>query len=316
LPKLFFSYSHVDEGLRDKLETHLSILKRQRIIDVWHDRRILAGNNFSSSISDELEEADIVLLLVSPDFLASDYCYNVEMTRALERHQTGACTVIPVILRHCDWRGTPFGGLLAIPRDGKPVLSFTDLDEAFLEITNSIKMVAEKGPKSTAKKAIVRASDRLSSAPHPLGPRSSDLRIKKIFSDQEKDRFREEAFDYIAKYFENSLSELCARNQDIEFQFKRIDKDQFTSTIYRKGSKASYCRIFIGSASFLAGIAYSSSESLSETAFNESLSVSADDQTLFLRPLGMALHGSNNQKLTLEGAASSYWSIFIEPLRR
>ena len=96
---LFFSYSHRDEGLRDQLEIHLAMLKRQGFIETWHDRRITAGEPLDQSISANLEHADIVLLLVSPDFLASDYCYDREMTRALERHISGSCTVIPVIFR-------------------------------------------------------------------------------------------------------------------------------------------------------------------------------------------------------------------------
>ena len=86
-----------------------------------------------------LESADIVLLLVSPDFLASDYCYEREMLRAVERHKAGACTVIPVILRPCDWHDAPFGGLLAAPKDGKPITQWPDIDAAFLDVTTAIK---------------------------------------------------------------------------------------------------------------------------------------------------------------------------------
>ena len=89
MASLFFSYSHADEALRDQLEKHLSALKHQGKIETWHDRRILAGQTFSSEIDSHLESADIILLLVSPDFLASDYCYEVEMRHALERHQRG-----------------------------------------------------------------------------------------------------------------------------------------------------------------------------------------------------------------------------------
>src|SRR3981081_1929616 len=100
---LFFSYSHRDEALRDQLEKHLTMLKRQGFIETWHDRRITAGEPIDQAISSNLETAEIVLLLVSPDFLASDYCYEREMSRAIERHNHGSSTVIPVILRACDW---------------------------------------------------------------------------------------------------------------------------------------------------------------------------------------------------------------------
>lgn len=84
---LFFSYSHKDEDLRDELEVHLSGLKRQGLVDVWHDRRIDAGENWSQKIGEHLEQAELILLLVSPDFIASEYCYGVELERALERHE-------------------------------------------------------------------------------------------------------------------------------------------------------------------------------------------------------------------------------------
>jgi hypothetical protein len=136
---VFFSYSHVDEELRDQLEKHLTMLKRQGVIETFHDPRIPVGNDLDRSISGELQRADVILLLVSPDFLASAYCYDIEMQWALERHSRGEARVIPVILRHCDWHSAPFGKLVATPRDGKPVKSFPDLDEAFLQVTQAIR---------------------------------------------------------------------------------------------------------------------------------------------------------------------------------
>ena len=136
---VFFSYSHVDESLRDQLEVHLAMLKNQGLIEAWHDRRIKAGDEFGNSISAQLEQADVILLLVSPEFLASKYCYEIEMARAMERHDAGDARVIPVILRHCDWHAAPFGKLLAAPRDGKPVKSWPDIDEAFFDVVKMIR---------------------------------------------------------------------------------------------------------------------------------------------------------------------------------
>src|SRR4051794_35818412 len=96
---IFFSYSHHDEDLRNELESHLALLKRQGLISAWHDRRIDAGSSVTGEISRHLDAADVVLLLVSARFLASDYCFDREMTRALERHAQGKCVVVPVILK-------------------------------------------------------------------------------------------------------------------------------------------------------------------------------------------------------------------------
>lgn len=142
--ELFYSYSHNDERLRNRLEKHLSILKRQGVISNWHDRRITAGSEWKGEIDDHLNSAGIILLLVSADFLASDYCYDVEMSRALERHKSGETRVIPVILRPVDWKGAPFGGLLALPTDGKPVMEWKPSDKGFEDVARGIRVAVEK----------------------------------------------------------------------------------------------------------------------------------------------------------------------------
>ena len=312
---VFFSYSHADEELRDQLEKHLTMLKRQGVIETFHDRRIPAGNEIDSSISAELEQADVILLLVSPDFLASAYCYDIEMQRALQRHGLGEARVIPVILRHCDWHSAPFGKLMATPRDGKPVRAFPDLDEAFLQVAQAIRQaVAGRGDRVTAAATATPPGEQpaIRSA---SGPRSSNLRLPRSFTDADKDRFRDDAFEYIAKYFENSLAELGKRNAGIQVNFRRIDANQFTATGYKDGRKAAWCRIFTGRGAMGNGIAFSANESIGVGGFNESLSVEADGEGIHLRPLGMAMRQASG-RLTFEGAAELYWEMFIEGLRR
>ena len=107
--ELFYSYSHKDEELRDQLENHLAMLKREGVISGWHDRRISAGQEWDGEIDDHLNSVEIILLLVSSDFLASNYCYDIEVKRAMERHEAGEARVIPIILRPCDWQRAPFG---------------------------------------------------------------------------------------------------------------------------------------------------------------------------------------------------------------
>jgi hypothetical protein len=117
--KVFVSYSHIDEELKDAVLRHLKPLERMNLINEWHDRKLLAGDAWGNEINRNLEEADIVLLLVSIDFINSKYCYDVELDRALERHAEGTCRVVPIILRGCLWQHTPFAKLQALPRDGK-----------------------------------------------------------------------------------------------------------------------------------------------------------------------------------------------------
>ena len=310
---IFFSYSHADEALRDQLEKHLTMLKRAKVIDTFYDRRISAGSHVDQSISSELERADIILLLVSVDFLASSYCYDIEMQRALERHKSGEAKVIPVILRRCDWKGAPFGNLLATPLDGKPVTTFPDLDEGFLQVVTAVRQAINMDTGSVGR---VFAAPRVPS-PEALrraaGPRSSNLRLPQSFTDADVDRFGDDAFEYIAKFFENSLDELSRRNPGIEGTFKRIDANQFTAVIYKNGRKAAWCSVFRQDGMMGNGIALSLTETLGHGGFNENLNLRADSESMYLHALGMSREVKD--RLTFEGAAEYYWGTFVDRLR-
>ncbi|MBI4548312.1 MAG: toll/interleukin-1 receptor domain-containing protein [Ignavibacteriae bacterium] len=143
--ELFFAYSRSDEKLRDKLETHLSLLKRQGLISTWYDRKIGPGREWESEgVSQHITSAQIILLLISADFIASDYCYGVEMTRAMERHEAREARVIPVILRPCDWSRAPFAKLQALPKDAVPVTKWKNRDEGFQDIAQGLRKAVEE----------------------------------------------------------------------------------------------------------------------------------------------------------------------------
>jgi energy-coupling factor transporter ATP-binding protein EcfA2 len=141
--RLFIAYASADEALRAELETHLTLLKREGLLDVWHDRRISAGSEWQGEIDQNLETAELVLLLVSSDFLASDYVWDVEIRRAMERREAGEARVIPVILRPCDWRSAPFAKLQALPTDGRPVVDWKSRDHGWLDVVRGLRSVLE-----------------------------------------------------------------------------------------------------------------------------------------------------------------------------
>jgi hypothetical protein len=148
--EVFFSYSHRDEDLRDELEKHLSLLEHSGLIAGWHDRRIDAGAEWGDEIDSHARSAQIILLLISSDFLASEYCYGVEMKLALERHRKREAVVIPIILRPVDWAGAPFAFLQALPRNARPVTSWTSRDEALADVARGIReMIARLRPPET-----------------------------------------------------------------------------------------------------------------------------------------------------------------------
>jgi TIR domain len=142
-PKVFISYSHKDEEWLEKLEVYLKVLQDQNIITLLHSHRTVPGIDFAEEIEKNLDIAQIVLLLVSVDFLASYYCYRIEFERAMQRHDPKTVSVIPVILRPCNWKDTPLRKLQALPKGGKPIVLWDNVDEAFLNVTDGIKKVAE-----------------------------------------------------------------------------------------------------------------------------------------------------------------------------
>lgn len=319
MAKLFFSYSHKDEMFRDELETHLAILKRQGIIEPWHDKWIDVGSEINEAISHELESADIILLLVSPYFLDSNYCYDIEFQRAIGRHKKGEVKIIPVIVNPCDWKSTPLVDLLVVPKDGKPISKYPNYHDAFLEITTAIRNVAEKiTPLNIFQGTPVKKQSDFSVPSEPQKNRSSNLRIKKEFTDHDKDEFLEQSFIYMCNFFENSLDELQQRNQEVTTKFRQIDANHFTAMIYLKGKVASQCKIWLGGRNtFGGGICYSSNIASNDNSMNDSVSVETDGHILYLKPLGFSFMGTSreNSNLTQAGASEYFWESLIRNLQ-
>jgi hypothetical protein len=153
--RVFCSYAHEDEELRDKLERHLSSLKDEGLIKIWHDRKIIGGEDWETELDNNMKSAHIILLLISSDFLNSHYCTGIELRQARERYDSGSARVIPVILREVDWRRYPFGKdqsagecqklskLQAFPKDAMPVKIWDDEDAAFKDVASGIRKVIE-----------------------------------------------------------------------------------------------------------------------------------------------------------------------------
>ncbi len=140
---LFIAYSHEDLGFKNELKKFLRPMLREERISIWDDFDIEAGQDWDSKIKERLYGADIILLLVSSDSLASDYFYGKEVKVSLERHQKGEAVVVPVILRHCDWENTPLGGLEALPEKGRPVLEWPSRDQAWQDTIRRLRRVVE-----------------------------------------------------------------------------------------------------------------------------------------------------------------------------
>lgn len=320
MAKLFFSYSHKDEDLRNELETHLATLKREGLIEAFHDRRIPAGANLGDEIDAYLEQADVVLCLVSPDFIDSEYCYSREMTRALERDAAGEARVIPVIVRHCDWPNTPLARLRGTPRDNRPVKSWPDRDEAWLDVARDVRnALVEKGggarvgtsdvaTRSATTKQVTNVVSR---------PRSANVAVERRITDLDRDHFVRQTFEFITEFFANSLDEVQARAPDVHGSIVNLDANRFTATAYRDGRKAAAITVFIGGMSHAGReISFHLSDNGATNTSNGSFYIKDEGDQLAFKNMFGSFGRSPDQPLSQEGVAEEIWSAFFEPLSR
>ena len=137
----FISYSHADQAIKDQLVKHLVPLQRLGLINSWNDGEIKAGESWDKEISRNLDKAQIVILLISIDIINSEYCYDKELSRAMERHVKDRAVVVPVIARDCLWKALPFGQLQALPKAGKAIATWEDRDAALADVAEGIRQL-------------------------------------------------------------------------------------------------------------------------------------------------------------------------------
>lgn len=318
MTRVFISYSHKDEEFRAELDGHMALLRREQLVDIWSDHCIRPGEALDPAISAELEAADLVLMLVSKDFIQSNYCFDVEMTRALARHAAGEAEVVPIILRPCDWESSPLGKLKALPKDAKPVTKWPSFDDAFLDVVKQLRamLTALHKGRAPAKSASDQPASRTPSvAVAARAARSSNLALPRKFNDEERHDFLTDAFAYVHEYFVRSLAELQARNPGVTGRMTRLSPVAFTVVLFRQGKRAAGCHIRIGGGFRSDGIAYSNNESADSNSYNEILSVESDRHMLFLKAT-MAMFRQEKDRLTLEGAAAHLWDMLLAPLQQ
>jgi formylglycine-generating enzyme required for sulfatase activity len=184
--KVFCSYSHDDEPLKDELAKHLTMLEQQGITSTWHDRKIPPGKEWDQQINENLNTADIILLLVSSDFISSKYCCDVEVTKAIERHEAGEACVIPIILRNVFWQDAPFAKLQALPKNALPIKSWSNQDDAFTNVVQGIKVTAERLIKERQQQRLIKEA-AIAEYRHKAEEFASDGKISLVKFDILKD---------------------------------------------------------------------------------------------------------------------------------
>ncbi|HLZ55413.1 MAG TPA: toll/interleukin-1 receptor domain-containing protein [Ktedonosporobacter sp.] len=140
---IFMAYAHQDERLREKVEQQLTILRLQGLNITWYDSEITAGMEWENTNEDHLARADVILLLISSNFLASQYCYGIQVKQAVERHNEKKAHIIPIILHRCVWDRTPFAKIQPLPKGGKPISKWSNPHDALADIALGIRKAVE-----------------------------------------------------------------------------------------------------------------------------------------------------------------------------
>ena len=219
--EIFISYSHKDEKYLLELDKHLASLKREGLIKPWHDRKITPGNEWASEIDSHIYEAKIILLLISVDFMASDYCYDSEMNQAIDRHNKGEAYVIPIILRPVDWHKTPFAKLQALPKDAKPVTNWTRQDDAYLDIVNGIRRTIQGLQSAATSSPIVESVDEANSRNSP----KHSMKTKKVITPSNETQYNAaKANELFSEAIRRNLYGDAERALQLFREVKEIDK--------------------------------------------------------------------------------------------
>jgi len=308
----FISYSHRDESFRQELEAHLSPLRRQGLLSVWHDRRITPGDDLDDSISEHLETANLILMLISSDFVASEYCYAREMARALERHQAKAARAISIICRPCHFDGLPFARFLLLPTDGKAVSFWHDRDAAWVDVVKGIRTALTSGTART--EASTARAARTESAPTVPPARPKSNRLTRTYTDLDKHDFLEASFESMWAAMEASATELEAENSHITVRRLRIDAQSFSIRIFLNGKEVAGGSVFHGGGHFGRDqICFSSDPSAPRNSMNEWFGVEVTHDGLVLKSGGMLhmLSGNREATISADEAASQLWDHLI-----
>ena len=310
--RIFISYSHRDQAVLDRLHTHLAPLRSEGLIDTWYDRQILAGERIDEEIGKELESCDLFLMLVSPDFLASDYCVNREMRRALERHRDDAAHVVPIIVEPCDWLSSPLRELKALPLDGKPISEWTNPNNAYLDVVRELRRILE------IRKAAVPPMGRatFSEETNETRPMAPSYRVQRDFDEIDLSEFRETAFATIRDYFQQQIAEIDTIS-DLRGRFVPRGPSSFGCTVVNRGREfnrgTAHITVHCKNGGFgLGDIYYSFSENADPNSANGMFHIESDEYEMYLS--SMMTFGSNRgrERLTPEEAAEHLWADFIE----
>jgi hypothetical protein len=277
--KAFISYSHADGRGLERLHKHLAMLQRDQLIAAWFDSAILAGSQLAGEIAAELDNSEVFLALVSPDYLASGYCYEKEFERALDLFKGGRIRIIPIILEPCDWLSSPLSQFMALPKDGKPVSEWTNANNAFLDIVTGLRRVIQS--LEPVKKDVLSKSSS-----DNVGSSTRRMRLRRDFDVIERAEFADRTFEVIKDYFKKASVELAGASEDLRTRVQEITPTAFTASLVNRAKlRHAEAHITVHNVKRRNGfgdISYSFEAHAADNTAHGGIRVEADDYNLYL----------------------------------
>ncbi len=302
--KLFISYSHQDDKYLDLFHKHLANLKRENHVSTWTDRDILTGK-LDENIWKALEESQIFIALLSPDYIASSYCYDKEFKTALQRVEDGNLIIVPIIMESCDWQSSPFSDFKILPKDAKPVANWDNPNNAMVDVIQTIRR-------------LLQAGDDVESDSHPTSPTSipKNYRIKRDFDSIQKLEFIEESYVQIRTLIIRFIEELQGYD-NIKARMVVDKPNEMEFIIVNRNKIATEATVNIGVSSNMAGLGFQAKEKQLFYTVNRSFqnnnadnifSVGFDDYDLFWTNGGMnRFFQQGPQRLSSSDIANKVW---------
>jgi hypothetical protein len=284
----------------------MKMLEREGALSAWSDRDINAGSEIDAAIANAHNDSLLFIPIVSPDFLASNYCYDQEMKTAFNRAASGEMTIVPIIAEPCDWLSSPLAKFKAAPKDGKPISEWANENNAYVDIVRELRRIINNQPR------FPDSAERI-----PLS--RPTLRIKKDFTSIDRDQFRDDSFSEIQLYFKNSIKEIGEINE-IQSRFEEMSATAFTCTVVNRARSNAESHLTVrnnkGGRNRIGDISCSDSAfDDSTTTSTEIISVKADDYTMFLSlSFGNRFFSGANrdEKLSAAQVADILWIDFIK----
>ena len=305
--RAFLSYSHADEKALERLHKHLAVLRRDGSLAAWTDHAILAGDNLDDEITAQLEESDLFIAIVSPDYLASKYCYEREFQRALERAEGGAMRIVAIIIEPCDWLSTPLHKLMALPKDGKPISEWTNPNNAYLDVVTQLRRLLSVKPADAGRAA----------AAAPVEQAARRVRLKRDFDAIEKAEFVDRTYQVMRRYFEEAAAELSQASEDLRTRLEDMDQNAFTcSLVNRARQSGGEAHITVrnakGRESFHGDLSYIFEKHAAASSSHGGIRVEADDYQLFLTTERFSMGRDGTVRFTPERVAEWLWNEFVQ----